>query len=103
MNRAKLVRKEAYLTSADAELVRNNIEQGRIEAAIDLIEQKTINIFNDLRNQISSHQAEYNEAKRKFNMGIIDQEEYGKVSNRINFSLLEIISDLEKIEEPEQK
>lgn len=88
--------KQSYILAKVAQKARKSIEDGKIEQAIELLAGNTSNISDDVRNQLSTHSAEYSDAQRKFGMNLIDDDRFGKICSRINFALLEMISDLEK-------
>lgn len=88
--------KQAYIPVKIAKKARKSIEDGKIEQAIELLAGNTFNISDDLRNQLSTHSAEYSDAQRKFGMNLINDDRFGQISSRINFALLEMISKLEK-------
>ncbi len=92
----KKVLLKASISAADAELARSAIRSANTEKAITIIETKGKNLPKQLKNQLVTHHAELKETDNKCNMGIIEQEELNKVVNRINYTLLELLSEMEE-------
>lgn len=84
-----------FLSKDVSEKIREKIGRGEIEVALKILEEN-VKEEREIRNRLEVHKAEYSDTKRKLNMGLLDQSEFSKVSNRINYSLLEIISKIEK-------
>jgi len=85
-----------FLSPEFVTLARNEIGKGELKNGINLIKDNGQDLSNDLSNQLITHLSELEEVNRKSNLGILGLDDRTKTVNRIRFSILDILSNLEK-------
>lgn len=94
-NSSKIESNRHPLEKEDLYKARTFISEGKLEESIRFIEKNIKSDSSKIKNQLSNHLAELSKAKKNASMGVISQEDLTKVTNRINLSILDLISDIE--------
>lgn len=76
------------------EILRKNIESGKIEEVISLI--STLNQEVKIQNELILISARYNDIMKQIRVGIIKFEDSQNEINKIRYSLLELVNEIEK-------
>jgi hypothetical protein len=75
--------------------LRRLIAENKTERALQMLKDE-ISAYPDLRNQILSLSAKFNDLRKKENIGLVDDGEALRFHSQLNFSILELINEVEK-------
>ena len=75
--------------------LRNLIAVNKMEETLQILKEK-IPAYPDLQNQLFTLSAKFNDTRQKEAMGLPDESESLKMHTQVNFSVLELINEIEK-------
>ncbi len=81
--------------SQDFNKLRNWIAENRIEKVFESLKEYSKS-YPDSQNEIFTLAAKFSDARKKENLGILDNDSAQKIRSQVNFAVLELINELEK-------
>ncbi len=79
----------------DIDKLRRFVAENKTDRALQIL-QDGINAYPDLQNQLLTLAAKFADIRKKENIGLLDDSEAMKFNAQINYSLLEMIGEIEK-------
>lgn len=74
--------------------LRKLIAENKMDRALQAIKEN-IAAYPDLQNQLLTLSAKFNDVRKKENMGMLDEGESSKLYSQVNYSVLELLNEIE--------